>query len=188
MIEFILGAFLYAKYKKKYNIWLVFKHWSIYLPMLFLLLYIYLEINIWLQNYWFLEYQQVFKTATLMSYLPLCIKYKLYENTNIKYKNKDIMAVITSPMIKATMCLFIGSVLNRIAIWANGGYMVTFPSQSYWTGYIKPESVYYDGLHIIGNPYSAIIPFCNIWDFGYTIVSIGDLLARMFVFNFILFH
>ena len=171
MIEFILAAFLYARYKMKYNILLVFKHWSIYLPMLFLLIYIYFEINIWLENYWFSEYQQWFKTATLLSYIPLCIKYKLYDNDNI----------LISPMMKATYCLFFGSMLNRIAIWANNGYMMSFPSNTYWTGYVKPEMIS-DGLHVIGDAYTSAIPICNIWDLGYTILSPGDIFCRFYVF------
>jgi hypothetical protein len=181
LIEFILGAFLYAKYKKKYNLKSIFNSWQIYLPLFFALLYVYLEINIWMENYWFLEYQQAFKTATLLSYVPLCIKYKLFENNNIKYKNNELLKMLSSPMMKASLCLFVGSMLNRIAIWSNNGYMMSFPSNTYWTGYIKPEA-YYDGLHIIGNAYTALIPLCNTIDIYFSILSPGDILCRFYVF------
>lgn len=181
MIEFILGAFLYAKLKKKYKIIKILNHWTSWLPLAFVLFYVILEIMIFNENYFFLTYSYWFKIATLMSYIPLCIYYKLYESDNPKYQYNELMKMMTSPMIIATLFLTLGSTFNRIAMYFNGGYMMTYPSNSYWTGYIKPQFIG-DGLHMIGSPYSAIIPFCNQFDLGYTVLSIGDILIRLFVF------
>lgn len=178
MIEFILGAFLYAKYKKKYLLTPFLKHWSSWLPLLFCLFYIYLEISIWHGNYFFVPYSYYIKTATLLSYIPLILKWKLYEN------NKGF--VLTSPMIVATICLALGSQLNKIVMKANNGYMPSFPDIGYTTGFVKPDFIE-DGIHILGNAYSHLILFSNIFDYGFSIISIGDLFCRMYAF-IILFY
>lgn len=107
-----------------------------------------------------------------MSYIPLCIKYRIYEDEKGR--------VITSPMVIATLLLWVGSMLNKIVISANNG-MPVFPSNSYWTGYIKPDFIQ-DGIHILGNAYMKLIPLTDIYDFGLSIVSIGDILVRMYAF------
>jgi hypothetical protein len=91
------------------------------------------------------------------------------------------MKTITSPMIIATLFLALGSALNKIVMYFNGGYMMTFASNSYWTGYIQPQFVV-DGLHKIGNPYTHLIPLCNQFDLGYSVLSLGDIITRLFVF------
>jgi len=82
-------------------------------------------------------------------------------------------------MVIATFCLWLGSYLNKVAIVANGGYMPVFPSLTYWTGYVKPEFIQ-DGIHILGNAYTYLIPLTDWIDLGYTILSPGDILVRLF--------
>jgi len=172
LIEFIIGAFLYAKLKNKYKLSLIFKSWHIYPPLLFAIFYIFLEITIWNNIYWFIPYAYYIKTATLLSYIPLILKYNLNEDKN--------GSLIKSPMVIATFCLWLGATLNKIAVKANGG-MPVFPDLSYWTGYVKPEFIQ-DGIHVLGNAYCKMIYLCDIFDFGWTIVSVGDLMIRMYVF------
>ena len=169
------GIFKY----KQYSVKQLFKHWSIYPPLLFVIFYLYLEYTMFVQNYYFLPYSHIIKTAILLSYIPLVIIYQLYENP--KYINNQFFSLVTSPMMKSSLCLIIGSLLNKIATYCNHG-MPTYPSISYWTKYIKPGNEFIDSIHIIGTPYSALIPICNIWDLGYTIISIGDLIIRFYVF------
>ena len=183
MIEFILGAFLYAKYKKKYKLKYIFTYpyiLAIISPLLFALLYIIIEISVFNQQYWFLPYQHIIKTTTLLSYIPLIYIYNLYENDNSNYINNNIMNVVTSPMFKAGFCLWLGSTLNKIVINANNG-MPVFPSNTYWTGYAKPEFIQ-DGMHILGNAYTKLIPLSDWIDIFYSVLSPGDILIRMFVF------
>jgi hypothetical protein len=178
LVEFIIGAFLYAKLKNKYNIKYIFKTWEIYPPMLFALFYIFLEGTMFFRWHYFIPYAHLIKTATLLSYIPLILKYKLYQDDNGK--------LITSPMVKAGFCLWLGSELNKIAMYFNNGYMPTFIDLGFWVGYVKSDG-FIDGLHILGNSYSHAIPLCNIFDWGYTCVSIGDLLIRFYAF-IILFY
>lgn len=175
MIEFIIGAFLYAKLKHKYKLLPVLKHWTAWLPLTFMFFYIFLEITTWMRWYYFIPYAHIIKTATLLSYVPLVIKYQLYQNEQGK--------LFLSPMIWAGFCLWLGSTLNKIALHFNNGYMPTFCDLGFWTGYVsKDSSSFIDGLHILGNPYSSAIPLCNIFDWGWTCVSIGDILVRFYAF------
>lgn len=172
MIEFILGAFLYAKIKHKYSLKYIFKSWEVVPPILFAILYIYLEISIWYGDYSFVPYSYYIKTATLLSYIPLILKWKLFEDDN--------GFILTSPATMATICLALGSKLNRVVLEANNGYMPSFPDVGYSTRFVKPDFVE-DGIHILGNAYSHLIPLCNVFDIGIGILSPGDILCRFFV-------
>ena len=181
MVEFILFAFLYAKCKKGYKLKYMFKYpyiFSIIPVLLFSLLYIYLEYCVFNQNYWFLPYQYIIKTATLLSYIPLIYIYKLYKCDKIH--NNKFIDFIKSPASKAGFCLWLGSTLNKIVINANNG-MPVFPSNTYWSGYAKPEFVQ-DGIHILGNAYTKLIPLSDWIDIFYSVLSPGDILIRMFIF------
>ena len=116
----------------------------------------------------------------MLSYIPLLYIYNLYENDNQKYINNNIMNVVTSPMFKAGFCLWLGSTLNKIVINANNG-MPVFPSNTYWTGYAKPD-LFNDGIHILGNAYTKLIPLSDWIDIFYSVISPGDILIRMYVF------
>ncbi|MDD4799388.1 MAG: DUF5317 family protein, partial [Clostridia bacterium] len=63
----------------------------------------------------------------------------------------------------------------------NGGQMPAFPSFSYITGYLTPEmfgSV--DSLHILGNADTKYKFLTDYLDFGYSILSIGDVFIHLF--------
>lgn len=158
MIEFILGTFLYAKHKKL-NIKPIFYSWEIYLPLFCAVFYIFLEVTVWARWYFFIPYSNIIKIATLLSYIPLALKYN-------------------APLLKAGLCLFIGSQLNLVAIKANSGFMPVFPSLSYWTGYTTSE-MFMDGFHILGDITTKAIPLTDIFDTGYCIMSLGDILEGL---------
>lgn len=187
MIEFIIGAFLYAKFKKGYKLKYIFKYpyiFAIIPPLLCVLLYIYLEYCVFNQQYWFFPYQHIIKTTTLISYVPLIYIYNLYYNDI--YENDTLKSFLTSPASKTTFCLGLGSFLNYMAIISNNMKMPVFPSNCYWTGYIKPEFIN-DGLHVLGDAYTKAIPLCDWIDFGIYVASPGDILIRSFAF-LIIYH
>ena len=169
---------------QQYDIKLIFKHISIITPLLFLLFYLFLEYTTFVGWHYFLQYQYIIKTATLLSFLPLIITYKLIENP--KYINNQFLSILTSPASKAGLSLWIGSSLNRLALYYNNNKMPTYPSISYWTKYIKPDG-FIDGVHIIGDAYSNMVLLCNTWDLGFTVLSLGDVIVRIFPF-IILYH
>ena len=61
--------------------------------------------------------------------------------------------------------------------------MPVFPSLSYITGYAKPEGFgLVNDLHILGNSQTNLKILTDYIDLGYSILSIGDILIRIFVF------
>lgn len=165
MIETILLALLVAKIKR-YEIKPLFKSWVIYPVLGFELIYFIFQINIFLGNYSFIQYSSILKILYLNSYLLLILKFKQY-----------IAAIVGSIFI------FIGSVLNNIAIKANGGKMPVFPNLSYITGYAKLDSfTKINDIHILGGETTNFKFLTDIFDLGYSILSIGDIFIRLFVF------
>jgi len=168
LIEAILLSFVVAKYKS-FRIFPIFKHWAIYPILLWAMIYIYLEWAIWHSDYSLIIYANVFKAVYLSWFLILSIKYnqlKIY--------------------LKGMCFVFTGYILNYIAIRANNGKMPVFISNSWWTGYAKPDmftkALEYGDFHVMGDMYTKVIPLCDTIDLGYCCVSIGDILVRLFVF------
>jgi hypothetical protein len=79
--------------------------------------------------------------------------------------------------------VFTGTFLNKIAMNLNGGKMPVFPSLSYITGYTRTDMFYSSGdsLHILGNEATKCKILTDIFDVGYCILSIGDLMIRIFI-------
>lgn len=165
MIETILLAFVFAKIKG-YKISPLFKSWAIYPVFTFVLMYIILEVMLFNGDYRFIKYSSTFHYLYFLSFLILVIKYKL-----------NISAIVGSIFI------FLGTALNNIVIEANNGKMPVFPSLSYWTGYAKPDSfMKVNDIHILGSNATKLKFLTDIFDVGYSIMSIGDVFIRIFAF------
>ncbi|SHH14386.1 DUF5317 family protein [Clostridium grantii] len=165
MTETLLLALLVCKIKG-YKLKPLFKSWAFY-PILFMeCVYIILEISTFMGNYSFVKYAGLFKLLYLYAYLILIIKYK-------RYFQGAFGAVF----------IIIGSALNKLVIYANNGKMPVFPSFSYYTGYVKKGITNYnDGLHIFGDSSVKLKFLSDIFDVGYSILSLGDIFIRFFVF------
>ena len=165
MIETIILAFVVAKIKG-YKLKPLFKSWTIYPILAFAMMYVIFEVMVFMDNYSLIKYTNVFKFLYLSIFLVLIIKYQLY-----------FSAIIGSVFI------FIGSILNNIAIASNNSKMPVFPSVSYVTGYVKASSFHgIDNLHILGGQSTKLKFLTDIVDVGYSIMSIGDIFIRLFVF------
>lgn len=165
MPETILLAFLFAKIKG-YKIRPLFKSWTIYPLIIFEIIYLIGQVAIFSGNYEFIEFMKSLKTFYLCTYLLLVFKYELY-----------ISSIIGAAFV------FLGGVLNDIAIKANEGFMPVYPTLSYLTGYIKPESFdLVKDIHILGNSQTKLKILTDFIDLGYSILSIGDVFIRVFVF------
>lgn len=165
MIETVLLAMLIAKIKG-YKLKPLFKDWAVYPAMIFTLFYVFMQITIFCGYYGFIKYASLLETIYIFSFLFLIFRYKLY-----------ISALLGS------MCIFIGTALNKIVIEANGGRMPVFPTFSYITGYTKPDSfLKIKDIHILGNSMTKLKFLTDYIDLGYSILSIGDILIRLFIF------
>lgn len=165
MLETIILALIVAKIKG-YKIKKIFLFWQFYVILVLELLYFIIQVNFFKHNYTLLKYVGILETIYLSSYLLLIIEFKLYKGA-----------------LYGSLCIFIGSLLNKIAIGVNGGKMPVFPSLTLKTGYMPKESLNtIDNLHILGD-HSTNLPFLtDIFDIGYSILSIGDIFIRAFVF------
>lgn len=165
MFEVWLLVIILSKIKK-YDIKEIFKSWTIYPIIIMELIYVLIQVRIFRGDYSFVANLKIFKNIYLISYLFLVFRYDIY-----------IRAIIGS------FFLISGGVLNDIAIRANSGFMPVYPSISYITGYIKEGSFNIAGdIHILGNAQSNMKLLTDFIDIGYSILSIGDVLIRVYVF------
>lgn len=165
MLETIIISLIFCKIKKL-KIKPIFKNWAIY-PVIFMeIVYLIVQANIFSENYSLIKYVGLFKSIYLCSYIPLIFTYKQY-----------ISAIIGSVFV------VIGGILNDIAISANNGYMPVFPSLSYLTGYAKLDSfAKVNDIHILGDSSTKLKLLTDIFDIGYSVLSLGDIFIRGFVF------
>ena len=165
MLEIIIISLIFCKIKK-FKIKPLFKSWAIY-PVLFMeLIYLVVQANIFMENYALIKYVGILKSLYLCSYLPLVFVYKQY-----------ISAIIGSGFV------ILGGILNDIAIAANNGYMPVFPSLSYITGYAQIDAFdKVNDIHILGSASTKLKFLTDIFDIGYSVLSLGDIFIRGFVF------
>jgi len=165
MPETILLAFLFAKIKG-YKIRPLFKSWTIYPLIIFEIIYLIGQVAIFSGNYKLIGFITSLKPIYLSTYLLLVFKYDIYINSII-----------------GAIFVFLGGVLNDIVIKANEGFMPVYPTLSYLTGYIKPEVFYLvKDIHILGNSQTKLKILTDFIDLGYSILSLGDVFIRIFVF------
>ncbi|EJP6472625.1 hypothetical protein FDG09_13015 [Clostridium sporogenes] len=165
MLETIILALIVAKLKG-YKIKPIFKSWHIYPVLVIEFIYLIIQINIFLENYSIIQHIKILETIYICSYLFIIIKYEQY-----------ISAVIGSIFIS------IGGMLNKFVIRANNGKMPVFPTLSYFTGYAKPDSfIKVNDIHILGDSSTKFKFLTDIIDVGYSVMSIGDIFIRLFVF------
>jgi len=165
MPETILLAFLFAKIKG-YKIRPLFKSWTIYPLIIFEIIYLIGQVAIFSGNYKLIGFITSLKPIYLSTYLLLVFKYDIYINSII-----------------GAIFVFLGGVLNDIVIKANEGFMPVYPTLSYLTGYIKPEAFYLvKDIHILGNSQTKLKILTDFIDLGYSILSLGDVFIRIFVF------
>lgn len=168
MPETILFALIYSKYKK-YDIKCLFEHKEIYYVLAIEIVYIIMQATIFAGNYTAVKYAAILKTVYLCSYLGLVFKHQLYKE-----------ALIGSGF------MLLGGWCNDLAMAANGGKMPVYPSLSYLTNYAKPDSFEVasrvaNDFHVIGDVDTKLKILTDIFDIGYSILSIGDVLIRIFV-------
>lgn len=185
MIETLIFSILWSKlkldlelgklkiHKELYSIKPIFKRWTIYPVILMALFYCYLQITILQHNYYWLQYQYIIKDMILFSYILLAY--------DVLYRNERYKEVFI-----AYCCLIIGFLLNSIVMYFNSQKMPIFPSLSYATGYTQYDMIVnaskFSDFHILGDHTTKLIILSDIFDFGTSIWSIGDLLIRIFAF------
>ena len=168
MLEAFLIALLVAKIRK-YRLAPLFKEWTAYLVILFALVCMYMNFSIFQGDTFIFNYLNATKIIYGLIFAVLIIKYGLYKAGFL-----------------GAASAFIGGMLNSAVIKANGGKMPVFPSVSYLTGFMTPDSFKfmetYDDVHIQGSASTKLSFLSDYIDLGYTILSPGDVLFYSVVF------
>lgn len=165
MLETLVLA-LIISYKKGYDISCIMKE-KVFYPLLACEIFYWgIQIAIFKGNYMFLPYVGIFKSVYLCTTLFIVFKYELYQYA-----------------IGGSACVLIGGWCNDLAIQANGGHMPIYPTLSLLTGYVKLEDFgVLDQLHILGDRATKMKWLTDIFDIGYSVLSIGDILIRVLPF------
>lgn len=165
MIETIMLSIIIAKVKS-YDIKKILKCYSLYPIIIFEVIHLILQFQIISGNYSNVALARSYKTIYMYLFLIPIFKYKEY-----------IQGFVGS------LFIFLGTFLNNLVIYYNGGRMPVFPSISYYTGYVNLDSLTaFNSIYSLGNSTVKFKMLSDCIDLGYTILSIGDILIRVFVF------
>ena len=165
MILEVLAVITLAKIKH-YKIKYLFYTWTFYPILLAELAYIGLQITIFAGNYEFVQYTEFFRIAHSLSFLFAMFAFELYK-----------------PALIGSGSMMIGTLLNRFVISQNNGKMPVFPTLSYWTGYVKPDTFdIVNDIHVLGGIDTSWKILTDWIDVGYSIMSPGDVLIHVFAF------
>ena len=164
MIETVFVALIIAKLKR-YKLAPLLKAWPLY-PFLFLeLVYLFFQWSVFQGNYEYVQYAGLLKQLQLFVFILPILVYRQYTQ-----------ALIGSAFI------FVGTFLNKFVMAQNGGTMPVFPSFSYFTGYVTSDSfTAVSGIHSLGSSDTQWKILTDIFDLGYTILSLGDIFISVFV-------
>ncbi len=163
VVEIILVCII-AKLKH-YKLKYLFKTWTFYPVLIMQCVLVVFQASIFLRNYMFVQLVPYTEPAVILSFLFAIFVFKLYK-----------------PAIAGSVCIGAGTLLNKLAIAQNNGQMPVFPSLSYLTGYVTPEMVSTaDTMHTLGGPETKLKFLTDFIDYGYCILSAGDVLIHLFV-------
>ncbi len=165
VLLFILVALLTAKIKR-YQVLCIFKTYDLYPLFLVELVYIFFQINVFFDNYSYVQYASQIQMAYIVVLLVPIIRRKLY-----------------APALIGSGMMALGSILNHIVIAANDGHMPVLPTLSRLTHYYRDDALLQriDSFHILMTDATKMNILGDYIDIGYSIMSIGDLFIHAFV-------
>jgi len=165
MILFVLLAFAVAKVRK-YRIAPIWKDPSLYPLYAVECVYWVFQGFAFAGNYLFIPYSRYLQSAYFLSMVFPILRHKLYGR-----------AIVGIGMVA------VGTALNRLVISANAGRMPVWPTLSRITGYFDPQALTlgFDSTHALMDNGTALNFLGDFIDFGYSIMSPGDLLIHGFI-------
>jgi hypothetical protein len=164
MILEIIVVCLLAKWKG-YRLHYLFRTWTFYPILLAQCILVIFQASIFMRQYGLLQFVSYTEPAVILSSVFAILAFKLYK-----------------PTLYGTASILTGTMLNKIVIAQNGGHMPVYPTLSYLTGYVTPEMLKTaDTLHIMGNSQTQLKFLTDYIDYGYCILSPGDVMIHLFV-------
>ncbi|MDD4774147.1 MAG: DUF5317 family protein [Eubacteriales bacterium] len=165
MIVNMLLAMSWAKIRD-YRLKPLLKAYTLYPYLCVELFYLFLQFNILLDNYFFVQYTPYFRNLHLYALMIPLFYYKIYK-----------------PGIIGSGLIVLGTLSNKFVMAQNGGKMPVFASLSKYTGYYNESAMgVADDIHIIGTELTRYKYLSDFIDIGWSILSIGDLLIHSFTF------
>lgn len=150
---------------KRYKLKYLFRTWTFYPILLAQCVLFVFQISIFKRNYVFVPLVPYTEPAVILSFLFAIFTFQLYK-----------------PAILGASSIVAGTLLNKLVIAQNGGHMPVYPTLSYWTGYVSKEMIQTaDQLHVLGGADTHLKFLTDYIDYGYCILSIGDVLIHLFV-------
>lgn len=149
----------------------VLRLWPIYPFLLAECVYYFFQLNTFFGNYSYIVYAHTLKTALMLTMLFPVFFLRIYR-----------------PALWASGFAVLGTMLNNLVIHANSGKMPVFPTLSLKTGYFNSAALNtIDSLHVLGSSATKLKFLSDYIDTGTSILSIGDLIIRLF-FIIILYY
>ena len=163
MIVEIIVVCLLAK-RKGLKLRFLFRTWTFYPILLAQCVLVVFQASIFFRQYVFVRFVPYVETGVIFSFLFAMFAFQLYK-----------------PAMVGAASIVAGTVLNKIAIAANGGKMPVYPTLSYLTGYVTPDMLAaVDGLHSAGGPDTKLKFLTDYIDYGYSILSVGDVMIHLY--------
>ena len=164
MLVFVLVPLIIA-HIKGYRIGSLFRVYDLY-PFFFVCAcHAFFVINAWCGNHSFVKYAGILQYATIITLVIPVVRRRIF-----------------GPTMVGVGLTMVGTLMNRIAINANGGKMPVYPTLSKWVGYYKPGQLdgSIDSLHVLMDSSSKLPFLADYFDFVSCILSPGDLLIHSF--------
>ena len=160
----VLLTLLFARLRG-YRLKPLLKAWWLYPVFAAELIGIFLQLQIFCGNYAFVEWYGYIKTGYMLLYVLPVVAYKVYK-----------------PALAGSGFILAGTLLNKAVMAANGGKMPVYPTLSRVTGYFN-EAMFgeHSTIHVMGTADTRLKLLSDFIDTGYSVISIGDLLIRVFV-------
>lgn len=170
MIVEALATCIFARIKG-YKLTRLFYTWTFYPVLIVQCLLVAFQASIFFRTYYFVRFVPLLEPVVIFSFAFAMFNYKLYK-----------------PAVAGSASVVVGTLLNKLVIARNGGQMPVFPSLSYVTGYVTRDMLSsVDSLHVLGSDAAKLKIFTDYIDFGYSILSIGDVFIHLF-FCIMLYH
>ena len=163
MVIEILVLSIFARLKG-YRLRYLFRTWTFYPILAVQLGLVVVQGSLFFRDYTFVSLVPYVQAAVILSFLFAIVAFRLY-----------------TPAIWGSASIAVGTLLNKLVIAQNGGKMPVFPSLSYLTGYVAPDMINaLDTLHVLGGANTRLNFLADYIDYGYSILSPGDLLIHLF--------
>lgn len=149
---------------KHYKLKYLFRSWPFYPVLIVQLMLVIFQFSIFFKTYYFIRFVPFTEPAVILSFVFAMFAYRIYK-----------------PAVFGSASIVFGTVLNKFVIAQNAGKMPVFPSLSYITGYLTPEMFgSMDSLHVLGGPETKFKLVTDYIDYGYSILSAGDVFIHLF--------